>query len=56
MCINYKKVEHLKLLKKLKFGILNSENSKKLLMYFTLSNGYLDWCISEHSFKLLENF
>lgn len=55
MGINYNKIEHLELLKK-KSVIANSEDSKKLLRYSTMTNGHLDWCIREHYFGLLENF
>ena len=55
MGINYNKIEHLKLLKK-KSVIANSEDSRKLLRYSTMTNGHLDWCIREHYLDLLENF
>ena len=55
MGINYNKIEHLELLKK-KSVIANSEDSKKLLRYSTMTNGHLDWCIREHYLDLLENF
>lgn len=55
MGINYNKIEHLDLLKK-KSVITNSEESRKLLRYSTMTNGYLDWCMSEHYLYLLENF
>ena len=42
--INYNKIEHLELLKK-KSVIANSEDSKKLLRYSTMTNGHLDWLI-----------
>lgn len=55
MGINYNKIEHLELLKK-KNVIPNSEDSKKLLIYSSMTNGHLDWCIREHYLDLLENF
>ena len=55
MTINYNKIEHLELLKK-KSIIANSEDSKKLLRYSTMTNGHLDWCLREHYLDLLENF
>ena len=36
--------------------IANSENSRKLLRYSTMTNGHLDQCIREHYLDLLENF
>ena len=55
MGINYNKVEHLELLQK-KSLIVNSEDSTKLLIYSTMTNGHLDWYIREHYLELLENF
>ena len=55
MGINYNKIEHLELLKK-KSVIANSEDSRKLLRYSTVTNGHLDWCIREHYLDLLENY
>lgn len=55
MGINYNKIEHLELLKK-KNVIPNSEDSKKLLIYSSMTNGHLDWCIRENYLDLLENF
>lgn len=55
MGINYNKIEHLELLKK-KSVILNSQDSRKLLRYSTMTNSHLDWCIREHYLDLLENF
>ena len=55
MGINYNNREHLELLKK-KSVIANSEDSRKLLRYSTMTNGHMDWCIREHYLDLLENF
>ena len=55
MSINYNKIEHLELLKK-KSVIANPEDSTKLLIYSTMANGYLDWCLREHYLDLLKNF
>jgi len=55
MGINYNKMEHLELLKK-KSVIANSEDSKKLLSYSTMTNGHFDWCIREQYLDLLKNF
>lgn len=54
MGINYNKIEHLELLKK--SVIANSEDSRKLLRYSTMTNGHLDWCIREYYLDLFENF
>lgn len=50
MSKNYNRMKHLELLKK---EPRNSEDSRELLIYSTITNCYLDWCIRDNYLELL---